>query len=65
MRISTLWYCIRQGFGSIRKHKLFTLASIGTMADLYLPVLRVLFHRGQRSVYGKIHGEYSRRYGVF
>ena len=32
MRISTLWYCIRQGFGSIRKHKLFTLASIGTMA---------------------------------
>lgn len=32
MGISTLWYCIRQGFGSIRKHKLFTLASIGTMA---------------------------------
>ena len=32
MRVSTLWYCIRQGFGSIRKHKLFTLASIGTMA---------------------------------
>ena len=32
MRISTLWYCIRRGFGSIRKHKLFTLASIGTMA---------------------------------
>ena len=32
MRISTLWYCTRQGFGSIRKHKLFTLASIGTMA---------------------------------
>ncbi|MCI8549834.1 MAG: ABC transporter permease [Lachnospiraceae bacterium] len=32
MRISTLWYCIRQGFRSIRKHKLFTLASIGTMA---------------------------------
>lgn len=32
MRISTLWYCIKQGFRSIRKHKLFTLASVGTMA---------------------------------
>ncbi len=32
MRISTLWYCIRQGLGSIRKNKLFSLASVGTMA---------------------------------
>ena len=32
MRISTLWYCIRQGFHSIRKNKLFSLASVGTMA---------------------------------
>ena len=32
MRISTLWSCIKQGFRSIRKHKLFTLASVGTMA---------------------------------
>ena len=32
MRISTLWYCIKQGVRSIRKHKLFTLASVGTMA---------------------------------
>ena len=32
MRINTLWYCIRQGLGSIRKNKLFTLASVGTMA---------------------------------
>ena len=32
MRISTLWYCIKQGFRSIRKHKLFTLALVGTMA---------------------------------
>lgn len=32
MRISTLWYCIRQGFSSIRKNKLFSLASVGTMA---------------------------------
>jgi cell division transport system permease protein len=27
-----LWYCIRQGFHSIRKNKLFSLASVGTMA---------------------------------
>ncbi len=32
MRISTLWYCVRQGLRSIRKNKLFSLASIGTMA---------------------------------
>ena len=32
MRISTLWYCVRQGFHSIRKNKLFSLASVGTMA---------------------------------
>ena len=32
MRISTLWYCIRQGFHSIRKNKLFSMASVGTMA---------------------------------
>ncbi len=27
-----MWYCIRQGFHSIRKNKLFSLASVGTMA---------------------------------
>ena len=32
MRVSTLWYCIKQGLGSIRKNKLFSLASVGTMA---------------------------------
>lgn len=27
-----MWYCIRQGFQSIRRNKLFSLASVGTMA---------------------------------
>ncbi len=32
MRISTFWYCIKQGLQSIRRNKLFSLASVGTMA---------------------------------
>ncbi len=32
MKISSFLYCLKQGFKSLHKHKLFTLASVGTIA---------------------------------
>lgn len=32
MKISTFWYCLRQGIKNIWKNKLFSLASVGTIA---------------------------------
>ena len=32
MKISTFFYCLKQGFKNIRRNKLFSLASVGTIA---------------------------------
>lgn len=32
MRISTVWYCFKQGLQNIRRNKIFSLASVGTIA---------------------------------
>lgn len=52
MRISTIGYQTKQGFKNIGRNKMFSVASIATMAGMYLPVWYILFNCNQFQIHG-------------
>ena len=65
MKISTLFYTIKQGFVNIFRNKWYSLASIATIIRMSVSVWTVLLHRGQLSEYPEDCRRRCIRYGIF